>query len=109
MIETKNKSEPSYVSGLMWFAFSATAMLSAVILPIQIYALPSGYDLNVDTIFHKTYFSVLLIAALYHGLYRTKTIIFDLGIKKYSKIINVMIWSTFIIFSGLAIKIIFSP
>lgn len=77
---TQNYQVPAYFKGFLWFIFSGTAMLSAFILSVHIWALMNGYSMKLDSLFFKIYFSVLFFSALYHGLYRTKTILKDLKI-----------------------------
>ncbi len=69
-------------------------MLSAFILPIHLLALLNGSSMKLDSIFFRGYFFILIIAALYHGLYRTKTVLFDIGLTKYQKMIS---WITTIL------------
>ena len=77
-------------SGLLWFAFSGTAMFAAVFLPIHLLAilfdrkpLINHIDANLVT---EAYFFILLFATLYHSLYRSKSLIFDLGLTGLAKI-----------------------
>ncbi len=95
----------SYLKGFLWFTFSGTAMLSAFILPIHVWALAHGYAMNLSNIFFRLYFLVLFIAALYHGLYRAKTILFDLGLGKYQKAIDTIATITFLVSLGLTVKL----
>jgi hypothetical protein len=74
--------KPSRISGLLWGLFSGTAMLSAFILPVHIYALMKGYQMNLESWYFKLYFIALFGSALYHGFYRLKTILKDLAITK---------------------------
>jgi hypothetical protein len=69
----------SYLHGLLWLAFSGTAMISAFILPIHILALLAGYQMNLSGELFWMYFAFLFFCALYHALYRVKTILKDLG------------------------------
>lgn len=94
-----NSQKPAYLKGFLWFAFIGTAMLSAVILPIHLWAITHGYEMKLDNFFFRLYFFVLISAALYHGLYRTETILFDLGILKHGKINTVI----FLIACGITI------
>lgn len=89
------ENKPAFLKGFLWFAFSGTAMLSAFILPVHLWALSNSRFMNLNTLFFRLYFFVLFIAALYHGLYRTKTILFDIGLIKYQKTIG---WVATIIF-----------
>lgn len=74
------QNKPAFLKGFLWFLFSGTAMLSAFILPVHIWALANNYSMKLNPWFFKIYFGVLLFSALYHGLYRTKTILKDLKI-----------------------------
>ena len=82
--QSRQHTAPAFLKGALWFLFSGTAMLCAFILPIHFLALSNGYRLRQDLPFIKLYGAILLLAALYHGLYRTATVVFDLGfIKKH--------------------------
>lgn len=90
----------AYLKGFLWFTFSGTAMLSAFILPVHIWAHSTGeIIINLTPLFFRFYFFVLIICALYHGLYRTKTILFDLGIAKGQTLINVLLIILFFVFT----------
>lgn len=101
----KEPIKPAYIKGILWFLFSGTAMLSAVILPVHIWALMTGHVPEWWTtgaywpspIILRVYFIVLSIAALYHGLYRTKTIVFDLGFTKATKPVGILCTILFLI------------
>lgn len=89
-MENNSPNSPAFLKGFLWFVFSGTAMLSAFILPIHLWAVLSGASMKLNSLLFRGYFFILIIAALYHGLYRTKTILFDLGLGKYEKIIGLL-------------------
>src|SRR3989338_10641234 len=95
-------SKTAYIKGFLWFAFSGTAMLAAFILPVHIWALTNDFTFQT-TWLARIYFIVLMIAALYHSLYRVKTIVFDLGFGKYQKAVGYVATALFIIFSALTV------
>lgn len=70
------------MKALLWFIFSGTATVSAFILPVHLWALLSGYEPNFSSNFNTFYFWALFFCAVYHGLYRLKTILFDVGLTK---------------------------
>lgn len=74
--------KPAKLAGLLWGLFSATAFFAAFTLPIHIFALLTGWKMKLDPAFFKLYFAVLFFSALYHGLYRLKTVLKDLKILK---------------------------
>ncbi len=78
-------SKLATLKALFWFIFSGTAMLSAFILPVHVWALNDGFSMNLTWWLPRAYFFVLFAAALYHSLYRVKTIAFDLGMVKITK------------------------
>lgn len=98
---------PAYLKGFLWFIFSGAASLSAFVLPVHLWALIQGYEpknlffgmLPIGAL----YFIVVLEAALYHGLYRTKTILFDLGCIRYSRLIDIIAALLFAVFSLLLV------
>lgn len=94
-MQSKIPNSPAFLKGFLWLAFSAAAMLSAFILPIHLFAVLNGSPMKLDSPLLRSYFFILIIAALYHGLYRAKTILFDLGLEKYQKTIG---WLAVIIF-----------
>ena len=84
----KNSPKPAFVSGFLWVTFSGTAMLSAFVLPVHIWALQAGYAPKLENFFFLGYFFIVFACALYHGLYRTKTVLFDLGLIRERKSTN---------------------
>lgn len=100
------EEKPAFITGFLWFAFSGTAMLSAFILPIHIWAISHGYTMNLGNIFFRLYFVVLFVCALYHGLYRTKTILFDLGLGRHKKPIMIITGALFILFTFAIIQML---
>lgn len=109
MSATPAENKPAYFKGFLWFAFSAASMLSAVTLPIHIFLFltPGSVEMRLDHPIFRIYFFILFISALYHGLYRTKTILFDLGLGKYEKIIGTVTTIIFLLFAALTIKLLF--
>lgn len=89
--------KPKVLKVFLWFTFSGTAMLSAFILPIHLWALATGSALKLSWWIARYYFLILTICALYHGLYRTKTILFDLGVTKGLKVIGAVLSIVFVI------------
>lgn len=74
------KNYPARAKGLLWGLFSATATYSAFILPAFIFStLKTQSNYTAPIWFLKVYVGVTLFCALYHSLYRVKTITFDLG------------------------------
>lgn len=69
---------PAQLKGFLWLLFSGTAMVSAFILPIHFWAMMNGFALQ-NSWKAKIFLIILLFSALYHGLYRTFTILFDIG------------------------------
>ncbi|MEK7524413.1 MAG: hypothetical protein AAB588_05295 [Patescibacteria group bacterium] len=104
-----NTSRPAFIKGLLWFTFSGTAMLSAFILPAHIWALSSKDSIMylMESFLFRAYFFILILCALYHGLYRTKTILFDVGITKYQKSIGITLMLLFFVFMLLATVYLF--
>ncbi len=97
------QNKPAYLKGFLWFAFSGTAMLSAFILPVHIWALSHGYHMDFPWWPFRLYFTVLMIAALYHSLYRVKTICFDLGFGTHEKAIEAFCALLFLLASATTI------
>lgn len=58
--------------------FSATATLSAFIVPVHIWALMNGFAMRTDLLIFKLYFLLLFAVLLYHSFYRLHVICFDL-------------------------------
>lgn len=98
--ETTTQSEvsnkPLLIKPLLWLTFSGTAMLSAFILPVHVWALMSGNHMKLSWLPARLFFFVLFGAALYHGLYRTKTILFDLGVTRGLKVIGIILSLVFV-------------
>ena len=71
------------IPALLWILFSATATITAIALPVNLFAWLMGYAsaATLTSIWFNIYMFIILSAALFHGLYRTKTILHDLGIK----------------------------
>lgn len=92
-----HKERPAYSKALMWFLFSGTAMLSAFTLPVHFFALYEGIRPRIYFTFlglpflGRLYALILIICGLYHGLYRTKTIAFDLGMMRLQKILGIVL------------------
>lgn len=111
MSQINEKHRPALFKALLWGVFSLTAMMAAFILPVHLYALLRNYDLhfmsNVEHPFLKFYLFVVLFCALYHGLYRTKTIFHDLGFGNYERAISYMFYVLVILGIGLALYISF--
>lgn len=82
-------------------------MLSAFILPIHFWAILSNASIKLDSLLLRGYFFILIIAALYHGLYRIKTILFDLGLEKYQKIIGLLAVIIFLFYTFNAASLFF--
>lgn len=110
MFVTPAENRPAYLKGFLWFAFSATAMLSAFILPIHIFLFltPGSIEMRLSNPLLRIYFFILFISALYHGLYRTKTILFDLGFGKYQKMSGAIMTVLFLIFTGAVGYLVFA-
>ncbi len=91
---TPSTNKPAYLKGVLWFLFSGTAMLCAFVLPGFIAALLYTKEMPTAELIHplitSIYFSVIILAAAYHGLYRVKTIVFDLGFHKIQKAVDVL-------------------
>lgn len=86
--QVQNDEKPAFLKGIMWFAFSGTAMLSAFTLPVHIWAMTNNYKIALTGDWHRMYFLVLFAAALYHSIYRIYTIALDIGFMKFQKIIG---------------------
>ena len=87
---------PAFLKGFLWFTFSGTAFACAFILPAHILALMLGATMRLDSLPMRMYFCFLFFAGLYHGLYRTKTILFDLGLGQYQKAIDAVAVALFV-------------
>lgn len=106
-MENNSINSPAFLKGFLWLAFSGTAMLSAFILPIHLWAAFNGSPMKLDSMLFRGYFFILIIAALYHGLYRTKTILFDLGFGKYQKTIGLLAVIVFLFYAFNAASLFF--
>lgn len=82
-------AKPALFKGLLWGMFSATAFVSAFVLPAHIFAWLRGMELR-EGLFFEVYLFAVLFCALYHGLYRAKTILHDLGFGKYHVLIDIL-------------------
>lgn len=80
MTTLSTQVKPARLIGLLWGLFSAMAMISAFVLPVHVFAIMAGFLPRVDAWYFKLYFFVLFFSALYHGLYRLKTVLKDLKI-----------------------------
>lgn len=80
----------AYLKGFFWFAFGGTAMVSAFTLPLHIAVggLYSGALMAPENLAMRSYFFIVTVCALYHGLYRTGTILEDLGVKRAKRAIE---------------------
>lgn len=103
----ESSPRPAFIKGLLWFTFSGTAMLSAFILPIHIWAIHAGYAMRLDAIWFRLYFVLLFGAMLYHSFYRVKTILFDLTFVKASKVLGGVLLLLFLGLMGLAVSLLF--
>lgn len=81
-------------------------MFSAFALPVHIFMLTHGFEMEATPV-ASSYFFILISSALYHGLYRTKTIFFDLGFGKYQKTIGWILTLIFIAGATAAFYIFF--
>ncbi len=99
-------SKPAVFKGLLWGMFSATAVVSAFVLPVHIYALLRGMELRPG-LFFEVYLFAVLFCALYHGLYRTKTIFHDLGFGKYHVLIDVLFFVLLTVGTAAMVYLIF--
>lgn len=84
------------VKAFLWLIFSGTAMLSAFIFPVHVWALADGLSMDLSWWLPRLYFFVLFAAALYHSLYRVKTIAFDLGMVRIVKPLGVVLSLVFL-------------
>lgn len=80
------------IKAFLWFLFSGAATFSAFILPIFLWTQWKGYQGKEIPIPGGTeiFLFVTAFCAIYHGLYRTKTIIFDLGFPRAAKISGII-------------------
>lgn len=76
----RSSFRPSRIAGILWGLFSLTAFISAFLLPAHIYLTMAGWKIKLTPWYFKLYFGILFFSALYHGLYRLKTILKDLKI-----------------------------
>ncbi len=92
------EEKPAYAQAVLWGLYSATATLSAFVLPVHFYALFRWKELDTVTqpIF-KAYLFIVLFCAFFHGLYRTKTIFHDLGFGKYERAISLAFYLLLIV------------
>jgi hypothetical protein len=100
----KGKSKVAFWKNIRWMIFSGTAMLSAFILPIHIWAIMNGYVWDTRSVWIEIYFYILFLSAMYHSFYRVGTVFFDLTLKRTSKIVDAVMAGLFI---GLAVIIWF--
>ena len=96
----------SFKKGLLWFAFSGTAMLSAFLLPIHIFALAQDFTIQRSHFFARVYIFVIIFCALYHSLYRVQTIIRDLGFEKITKFTGWLLTLIFLSCVGIALYVL---
>ena len=84
--------KPAIMTGLKWGLFSATATLSAFFLPAFILGnINSSIKAPFGELVSVTITGIILFAALYHGLYRVKTICEDLDFNKRTiKVVNII-------------------
>ncbi len=81
---------------LSWFIFSGISTFLAFFLPLHLWATINGYPKNNYLLLPVILlWDLLLICALYHGKYRLKTLLADLGIKKNLALFNIIIESCF--------------
>lgn len=96
--------KPAVLSGILWGFFAFTGTIIALLLPLHIVAIYYGWQLKAG-FFYRVFGSILFISVLFHGLYRTKTLLFDLGASKFSKSINVVF---IFLFLGLSVLTFYS-
>ena len=103
-----SSKKPAFVKGFLWFSFSGTAMLSAFILPIHVWAVMTGRWMSLEFWWQKTYLMILVAAALYHSYYRVKTVAFDLTLVKLEKVLEVLLGVMFVgLMAWLGIELFF--
>ncbi|MEK9132335.1 MAG: hypothetical protein AAB606_01320 [Patescibacteria group bacterium] len=100
--------KPAYLKGFLWVAFSGTATLCAILLPVHIFAILMGSDAKLGNNFYgRTYIFILISCALFHSLYRVNTILIDLGLAKYQKTAGVLLSLLFVVFEVVAVYTFF--
>lgn len=83
--------KPSKLTGISWFLFAGAATVSAFFLPVFIYGAihPNGAHNIRPRIISSFILFFVIFCALHLSLYRVKTILLDLGLGKYEKIITI--------------------
>lgn len=97
------------IPAIKWLLFSAAATITAFLLPVFVKSVQNGYLISPNKLgwLGPIFGILILVSALYHGLYRVKTVLHDLGVKK-EKIISVILSIVFLIFTAMLIWLIFS-
>lgn len=93
--------KPSKYAGITWFLFAGTATFSAFFLPIFIYMELSPKYMPLPNIPFLIFLSLIVFTALYHSFYRIKTILTDLGLGAYEKIIVIFLSTLFGVLMGM--------
>jgi len=83
------------MKGLKWGLFSGTATYCAFFLPVLFYRIlvikPETSNATMNQFLYFGFIIVTYWCALYHSLYRLKTVVFDLGAsKKIQKITDIL-------------------
>jgi len=87
---------------VLWSIFSATLAFVGLFLPVHIWAQIQGKEIQSGTAFTIFVFA-LYIATLYLALYRLYTLLLDLGLEKYHKILGIIFVGLFVIGVGLLV------
>jgi len=80
----------------LWSIFSATLGITAITLPVHIFAELQGKELANEKIW-LAYGSLVFVSALYLTTYRIYTLLLDLGLEKFHKALGWIFIGVFLV------------
>jgi fumarate reductase subunit D len=103
---------------VMWGLFAATSTLAAIFIPIHIIATEFVPSLISNTMGQqilakmlssyafKVYIFIIIASAIYHGMYRFKAFLHDIGLIKLEKYIEPILYALGFIFPIISIVLL---